>query len=74
MLGAGNETETVRDTLWAAYNGVTDLLDHRAPRLKPRSDTAAAKHLQSIWFGQAANLKARAFRRATELIASNTPS
>jgi hypothetical protein len=47
-VGAGNEAETVHDTLWAAYNGVTDLPDHRAPGLKPRSDTAAGKHLQPI--------------------------
>jgi len=70
-VGKGNDAAPVRDTLWAAYNGVTEFLDHRGTSAREQSPRAADKHLHSIWFGQAANFKARAYRRAIELVTTS---
>jgi uncharacterized protein DUF932 len=67
-FGPGNQSSSVKATLWAAYNGVTDFLDHRATGLGEPSPAAAHKHLRSVWFGQAAHVKARAFRHALAVL------
>ena len=46
-----------KGTLWAAYNGVTELVDFR---LGPR--TSADRRLQSAWFGSGYSTKARAYK------------
>ncbi|MCX6997275.1 MAG: DUF932 domain-containing protein [Kiritimatiellaeota bacterium] len=43
--GAGNRLKGVPGTLWAAYNGVTEMVDHHAAK------SALAQRLQDIWFG-----------------------
>lgn len=56
--GFGNRLPGAAGTLWAAYNGVTQLVDHRATRQTPDS------RLTSIWFGDGYLVKARAFQIA----------
>lgn len=58
--GAGNRESGVIGTLWAAYNGVTELVDHR--------DTGfgTMRRLQNVWFGTGYSVKARAFNVAVE--------
>lgn len=56
--GRGNRLPGVRGTLWAAFNGVTELLDHRRTRQSPH------QRLTSLWFGDNYRLKARAFSLA----------
>ncbi len=51
--GTGTEIRGVAGTLWAAYNGVAELVDYHGPR--------NSKHLESIWFGEGYSVKARAF-------------
>jgi phage/plasmid-like protein (TIGR03299 family) len=58
--GAGIDIPGVRGTLWAAYNGVTQLIDHG------ESGLASRGHLDTIWFGQGYLTKARAFTLAEE--------
>jgi len=59
--GAGSRMPGVRGTLWAAYNGVTELVDHAgSPRLTDQ------RRLQSAWFGQGYLTKARAYQVANE--------
>lgn len=58
--GRGNRLPGVRGTLWAAFNGVTELLDHRKTRQTP------GQRLNSLWFGENYRLKARAFSLAQE--------
>jgi phage/plasmid-like protein (TIGR03299 family) len=58
--GRGTRLPGVRGTLWAAFNGVTELLDHRKTRQTP------GQRLTSLWFGENYRLKARAFRMAQE--------
>lgn len=66
--GKGNGQSGVAGTLWAAYNGVTEYVDHH------RIKSGGERRLQSIWFGNGYHVKARAFKIAeenTELWASN---
>jgi phage/plasmid-like protein (TIGR03299 family) len=63
--GRGNEAPRVRHTLWAAYNGVTELVDHRKSRAVGPDVTP--KRLGSIWFGAGATTKERALKLAREL-------
>jgi phage/plasmid-like protein (TIGR03299 family) len=57
--GRGNQEANVAGSLWTAYNGVTEYIDH--DRGTRRSDE---RHLESIWFGEGYHIKARAFRVA----------
>ena len=62
--GKGNRQHGVRGTLWAAYNGVTELVDHR------QTGQTSERRLNSVWFGDGYLLKARAFKIATGKIAA----
>src|ERR1051326_2621001 len=55
--GLGNTVKPVAGTLWAAYNGITEFVDHRTAR-------SGRVHLEQIWFGDGYYLKARAFEFA----------
>jgi len=57
--GNGNTAGPARGTLWAAYNGVTEFVDH----VSTVSNTPDL-HLDSIWFGRGCYTKARAYRLA----------
>jgi len=59
--GEGNKEAGVRGTLWAAYNGVTEYIDHCK---KPKSKQSDDRRLNSIWFGEGYLVKARAFNVA----------
>jgi phage/plasmid-like protein (TIGR03299 family) len=59
--GRGNDLRGVSGTLWAAYNGVAELVDHDGTRRAPED------HLESIWFGDGYLLKARAYEVAKTL-------
>ncbi len=60
--GKGNRMRGVSGTLWAAYNGVTELIDHRRTKQTPD------QHLTSIWYGDGYLTKARAYCKATTLL------
>ena len=57
-MGTGNEQPKVKNTLWAAYNGVTEFIDYGSNLGGPD------RHLDSIWFGSGYRTKARAYRIA----------
>ncbi len=59
--GRGNRMPGVNGTLWAAFNGVTEWLDHRKTRQNP------GQRLNSLWFGENYRVKARAFGLAQSL-------
>lgn len=61
--GKGNATQEAKGTLWTAYNGVTEFIDHRDIGRMRES------RLESVWFGDGYFVKARAFNVAQELIA-----
>lgn len=58
--GRGNRLPGVAGTLWAAFNGVTEWLDHRKTRQNP------GQRLNSLWFGDNYRIKAKAFALAQE--------
>jgi phage/plasmid-like protein (TIGR03299 family) len=58
--GRGNKLPGVQGSLWAAFNGVTEWVDHRKTRQNPH------QRLTSTWFGDNYRIKARAFRVAEE--------
>ena len=58
--GKGNDLAGVAGTLWAAYNGIAEMVDHVASRRTPD------QHLDYIWFGGGYGVKARAFSVAKQ--------
>ena len=60
--GCGNQEKGVAGTLWAAYNGITEMVDYG----EPAQDLD--HHLNSIWFGGGYSLKVRAYRIALDNI------
>jgi phage/plasmid-like protein (TIGR03299 family) len=56
--GKGNHLEGVRGTLWAAYDGVAEYIDHRT------TTQTDDRRLSSVWFGDGYLAKARASRVA----------
>ena len=72
--GKGTELPGVKGTLWAAYNGVAELVDHRQPQRGERPTVPALfpgstrppdeRRLESAWFGDGYSAKVRAYRVA----------
>ena len=60
--GAGNALNGVRGSLWAAYNGIAEYIDHR--HLPHQTQD---KRLNSVWFGDGYSVKARAFNVANQM-------
>ena len=58
--GRGNDLPAVRGTLWAGYNAVTEYLGYNRGR-------TPASRLDSIWFGEGANLSRHALKVALDL-------
>ena len=52
----------IRGTAWAAYNSVTEFVDHR--RSVPKMDVDKTRRLESIWLGSGAVIKERALNIA----------
>ena len=59
--GKGNKEPSVRGTLWAAYNGVTEYVDHWRQR-------GRSSHMDAVCFGGGYRLKARAFDVAVKMV------
>ena len=63
--GKGNDQAEIAGTLWAAYNGVIELIDHHY-EMHPN----ASQRLDSLWFGDGAKIKEIAFQEACALLAA----
>jgi phage/plasmid-like protein (TIGR03299 family) len=66
QMGRGNTEKGVAGTLWAAYNGVTEYIDHR--RYTKATDD---RQVEAIWFGDGYSAKARAFTVAEQILAAS---
>jgi phage/plasmid-like protein (TIGR03299 family) len=64
--GKGNDQKSIRHSVWAAYNAVTEYVDHE--KTVKNEDEKAGGRLNSIWFGAGARLKERAFEEALVLV------
>ncbi len=60
--GKGNQEINVRGSLWAAYNGVTELVDYH---MNYRNRW---QRLDSLWFGEGERVKHRAFDEAVAIV------
>jgi phage/plasmid-like protein (TIGR03299 family) len=56
-VGAGQDMPTARGTAWGLFNGVTYWVDH----VKKGTGNDASKKQSSIWFGDGARVRQRAF-------------
>jgi phage/plasmid-like protein (TIGR03299 family) len=65
--GRGQSLPQVRGTLWAAYNGVTEYVDHRVLFGRNGRPLPEDRRLGSVWFGEGYRIKARAYREAIGL-------
>jgi len=59
--GTGNDQGQAKGTLWAAYNGVTEYLDHGCRR--GRED-----RMTWLYFGRAHQIKTKAFKVASQMV------
>ena len=62
--GRGNEQVEIAGTLWAAYNGVIELIDHH------QTHANSWQRLDSLWFGDGASIKDVAYREACAMLAT----
>ena len=66
-----NTLPGVQGTLWAAYNGVTEFVDHCHSQRRHRDPGwMRGRRLHSVWFGEGARTKARAYRTALDKISA----
>jgi phage/plasmid-like protein (TIGR03299 family) len=65
--GIGLDMPGVRGTTWAAYNAVTEWVDHHRPTRARHPAILASRRLESSWFGSGAKLKARAWGLAVDM-------
>ena len=65
--GVGSALPVVRHTLWAAYNAVTEMVDHYSRQERMTIDDRS-RHLNGAWFKDGYLLKARAYRAALDIL------
>jgi hypothetical protein len=59
--GRGNDVPGVRHTTWAAYNALTEFVDHHRSARGSDPEERSSNRLASIWFGSGALLKSKAY-------------
>jgi phage/plasmid-like protein (TIGR03299 family) len=64
--GKGNRSGPAKGTLWAAYNGVTEYLDHRHYSHLPMQH-----RWEQLWFGMGCLAKGRAYQIARDRVCSS---
>jgi hypothetical protein len=69
--GVGQDMPEVRHTAWAAFNAVTEYVDHMRPSRGSETRDRAGRRLDSAWFGSGAKLKARAWDLALAMADGN---
>lgn len=62
--GHGNSQSHVSDTLWAAYNGIIEMLDHHTNYSTPY------RRLESLMFGEEQRVKLAAYEEAMRILAA----
>jgi phage/plasmid-like protein (TIGR03299 family) len=65
--GIGLDMPGVKNTTWAAYNAVTEWVDHHRPTRAKTPEARTSRRLQSSWFGSGASLKSRSWELAVDL-------
>lgn len=65
--GRGQEILETKRTTWAAFNAVTEFVDHHRTTRGRTDRERASRRLDSAWFGSGARLKADAWTAALEM-------
>ena len=65
--GRGQNIPETKLTTWAAFNAVTEFVDHHRSTRGRTPEERASRRLESAWFGSGARLKAEAWRMAQEM-------
>lgn len=65
--GLGQDIPQIRHTSWAAFNAVSEYVDHHKPTRGRDDADRGSKRLESSLFGTGANLKAKAFELALKM-------
>ncbi|HAY33957.1 MAG TPA: hypothetical protein DCY06_07440 [Bacteroidetes bacterium] len=60
--GVGNKLPGVSGSLWATLNGITELIDHKVTK------QSQDRKLNTIWFGDGAAVKAKAYKLAVGMV------
>ncbi len=68
--GIGQDMPDIKGTSWAAYNAVTEFVDHHRPTRSTDPLERASRRLDSSWFGSGARLKAKAWNLAFDMALS----
>lgn len=65
--GVGQDIPQIRHSTWAAFNAVTEFVDHHRSTRGRTPEERARRRLDSAWFGSGSRLKAEAWRLAFEM-------
>lgn len=65
--GVGQDMPEIRHTTWAAFNAVTEYVDHYRTTRGRTDQERATRRLESAWFGSGARMKAEAWNLALDL-------
>lgn len=65
--GIGLDMPGIKSTTWAAYNAVTEWVDHHRPTRARSPEARTSRRLESSWFGSGAALKSRAWNLAIDM-------
>ena len=66
--GRGQNIPETKLTTWAAYNAVTEYVDHHRSTRGKTEDERVSRRFESSWFGSGARLKAAAWSAALEMV------
>jgi phage/plasmid-like protein (TIGR03299 family) len=69
--GKGQEIPTIRHSSFAAFNAVTEFVDHHRSSRGRTEHERGSNRLDSAWFGSGNKLKQHAFRLALDMAANN---
>ena len=69
--GKGQEIPAIRHSSWAAFNAVTEFVDHFRSSRGRNDHERGSNRLDSAWFGSGNKLKQHAFRLALDMAANN---
>jgi len=65
--GVGQDIPEIRHSTWAAFNAVTEFVDHHRSTRGSTPEQRASRRLESAWFGSGARLKSEAWNLAFEM-------
>ncbi len=68
--GKGQEIPAIRHSSWAAFNAVTEFVDHHRSTRGRNDHERGSNRLDSAWFGSGNRLKQHAFRLALDMAAT----